>query len=88
MAVLYRAHYITRGVEEVLLKEKIPYTIYSGVQFFARAEIKDALSYLRMIACRDDLSFLRITNVPSLQSRRAPHDVFEGLRRAERMLAL
>lgn len=33
MAVLYRAHYITRGVEEVLLKEKIPYTIYSGVQF-------------------------------------------------------
>ena len=64
MAVLYRAHYITRGVEELLLKEKIPYTIYSGVQFFARAEIKDALSYLRMIACRDDLSFLRIANVP------------------------
>ena len=64
MAVLYRAHYITRGVEEILLKEKIPYTIYSGVQFFARAEIKDALSYLRMIACRDDLSFLRIANVP------------------------
>ena len=46
------------------MKEKIPYTIYSGVQFFARAEIKDALSYLRMIACRDDLSFLRIANVP------------------------
>ena len=64
MAVLYRAHYITRGVEEVLLKEKIPYTIYSGVQFFARAEIKDALSYLLMIAFRDDLSFLRIANVP------------------------
>lgn len=51
-------------MEEILLKEKIPYTIYSGVQFFARAEIKDALSYLRMIACRDDLSFLRIANVP------------------------
>ena len=64
MEILYRAHYITRGVEEILLKEKIPYTIYSGVQFFARAEIKDALSYLRMIACRDDLSFLRIANVP------------------------
>ncbi|MFR4993561.1 MAG: 3'-5' exonuclease [Oscillospiraceae bacterium] len=44
MAVLYRAHYVTRDVEEVLLQEKIPYTIYSGVQFFARAEIKDALS--------------------------------------------
>ena len=64
MAILYRAHYITRGVEEILLKEKIPYTIYSGIQFFARTEIKDALSYLRMIACRDDLSFLRIANVP------------------------
>ena len=64
VAILYRAHYITRGVEERLLKEKIPYTIYSGVQFFARAEIKDALSYLRMLAYRDDLSFLRIANVP------------------------
>ena len=37
MTVLYRAHYVTRAVEEVLLKEKIPYTIYSGVQFFNRA---------------------------------------------------
>lgn len=64
MTVLYRAHYLTRTVEEVLQREKIPYTIYSGVQFFGRAEIKDALSYLRMIACQDDLSFLRIVNQP------------------------
>ncbi|MGN1001786.1 MAG: ATP-dependent helicase [Oscillospiraceae bacterium] len=64
MTVLYRAHYVTRAVEEVLLKEKIPYTIYSGVPFFNRMEIKDALSYLRMIAYRDDLSFRRIANVP------------------------
>lgn len=64
MTVLYRAHYITRTIEEVFLKEKIPYTIYSGVQFFGRMEIKDALSYLRMIAYKDDLSFLRIANVP------------------------
>ena len=63
-AVLYRAHYLTRNLEEVFLREKLPYTIYSGVQFFSRAEIKDALCYLRMIACRDDLSFLRIANVP------------------------
>ncbi len=42
MTVLYRAHYVTRAVEEVLLEEKIPYTIYSGVQFFDRMEIKDA----------------------------------------------
>lgn len=64
MAVLYRAHYLTRTVETVLIQEKIPYTIYSGVQFFGRAEIKDALSYLRMIAYKDDLSFLRIANRP------------------------
>ncbi len=64
ITVLYRAHYITRTVEEVFLKEEIPYTIYSGVQFFGRMEIKDALSYLRMIAYKDDLSFVRIANVP------------------------
>ena len=64
MTVLYRAHYVSRSVEEVLLKRKIPYTIYSGVQFFGRAEIKDALSYLRMIAFKDDLSFRRIVNSP------------------------
>ncbi|MBQ9060238.1 MAG: UvrD-helicase domain-containing protein [Firmicutes bacterium] len=64
IAILYRGHYVSRAIEEGLLKEKIPYTIYSGVQFFGRAEIKDALSYLRMIAYQDDLSFLRVCNVP------------------------
>ena len=64
ISILYRAHYLTRSIEQVFLKEEIPYTIYSGVQFFGRMEIKDALSYLRMIAYRDDLSFLRIANVP------------------------
>ena len=64
ITVLYRAHYITRSVEEAFLKAKIPYTIYSGVQFFDRAEIKDALSYLLLIAYGDDLSFLRVANKP------------------------
>ncbi|MGB2578707.1 DNA helicase-2/ATP-dependent DNA helicase PcrA [Elusimicrobium simillimum] len=64
ITLLYRAHYITRTIEEVFLKEKIPYTIYSGVQFFGRMEIKDALSYLRIIVYKDDLSFLRIANTP------------------------
>lgn len=64
MAVLYRAHYITRSIEEQLLRAEIPYMIYSGVQFFARREIKDALSYLRLLAYRDDLSFLRVVNMP------------------------
>ncbi len=64
MTILYRAHYVTRTIEEGLLKEKIPYTIYSGVQFFGRMEIKDALCYLRMLVYRDDISFRRISNVP------------------------
>lgn len=64
ITVLYRAHYITRIVEEVFLREKIPYAIYSGVQFFKRMEIKDALAYLRLIAYKDDLAFLRVVNVP------------------------
>ena len=64
IAVLYRAHYVTRALEEALIEAKLPYTIYSGVQFFDRMEIKDALSYLRLIAYRDDLSFRRIANVP------------------------
>ena len=64
MTVLYRAHYLTRPIEEFFLKEKLPYTIYSGTQFFDRMEIKDALSYLRMVAYKDDLSFRRVCNVP------------------------
>lgn len=64
ITVLYRAHYVTRPVEEAFMKYKVPYNIYSGVQFFGRMEIKDILSYLRMIAYQDDLSFLRIVNVP------------------------
>ncbi len=64
MTVLYRAHFVTRTIEQVFLTDKLPYTIYSGIQFFSRMEIKDALSYLRILAYRDDLSFLRIVNRP------------------------
>ena len=64
ITILYRAHYITRALEEVFLQKELPYTIYSGVQFFGRMEIKDALSYLRLIVYKDDLSFLRVANVP------------------------
>ena len=64
ITVLYRAHYVTRTVEEVLIEQQLPYAVYSGVQFFGRAEIKDALSYLRLVVSRDDLSFLRVANVP------------------------
>ena len=64
IALLYRAHFVTRNLEEGLIKKEIPYVIYSGAQFFDRIEIKDALSYLRMIAYKDDMAFRRIINRP------------------------
>ena len=64
MTVLYRAHYVTRPIEERFLQDHIPYTIYSGTPFYSRKEIKDVLAYLRMLCYGDDLSFARIVNVP------------------------
>ena len=64
MAVLYRAHYASRPVEEAFLKARVPHAVYSGAPFFARREVKDALSYLRLIAYQDDLSFSRVANAP------------------------
>ncbi len=64
MGVLYRAHYVSRTLEESLIKNKIPYILYSGVEFYKRKEIKDVLCYLRMIYAGDDVSFLRTVNEP------------------------
>ena len=64
MAVLYRAHYVSRTVEESLIRNKIPYVLYSGVEFYKRKEIKDVLCYLRMVYSGDDISFLRTVNEP------------------------
>lgn len=64
MGVLYRAHYVSRAVEESLIRSKIPYVLYSGVEFYKRKEIKDVLCYLRMIYSGDDISFLRTVNEP------------------------
>ena len=64
MGVLYRAHYVSRAVEESLIRNKIPYVLYSGVEFYKRKEIKDVLCYLRMVYCGDDISFLRTVNEP------------------------
>ena len=64
MAVLYRAHYVSRGLEESLIRNKIPYVLYSGVEFYKRKEIKDVICYLRMVYAGDDISFLRTVNEP------------------------
>ena len=65
IAILYRTHLVSRKIEEQLLRNQIPYQIYNGVSFYKRKEIKDILSYLRVILLQDDLSFERIINVPS-----------------------
>lgn len=64
IALLYRANHQSRLLEEALVAARIPYTIYNGVEFYHRREIKDVLSYLRMVAAGDDLSFLRTVNAP------------------------
>ena len=57
MAILYRAHYVSRSLEDALLHAKIPYAVYGGMEFYGRKEIKDAICYLRMLALGDDLAF-------------------------------
>ena len=68
-AILYRATYLSRSIEKELIAKQVPYTIWGGVRFFERKEIKDALCYLRLAAgdndkC-DDLAFRRVVNTPS-----------------------
>ena len=64
IAVLYRANYLSREVEKVLIENRINYVIYGGLRFYERMEVKDILSYLRMITRADDLAFIRIINSP------------------------
>jgi DNA helicase-2/ATP-dependent DNA helicase PcrA len=65
-AVLYRSNAQSRLFEERLINEGIPYRVYGGLRFFERAEIKDALAYLRLMASRhDDPSFERVVNLPT-----------------------
>ena len=65
-AVLYRSNAQSRAFEENLLAEQIPYRVYGGVRFFERAEIKDTLAYLRLVANRaDDAAFERAVNTPA-----------------------
>ena len=65
IAILYRSNFYSRAIEDQLIKHKIPYSIYGGVRFFDRKEIKDAIAYLRLIVNnKDDLAFERIINVP------------------------
>jgi DNA helicase-2/ATP-dependent DNA helicase PcrA len=65
IAVLYRSNAQSRVFEEAFLNARVPYRVYGGLRFFERAEIKDALAYLRLAASRaDDTSFERVVNLP------------------------
>lgn len=63
--MLYRTNAQSRVLEETFMKSNIPYTMVGGTKFYDRKEIKDILSYLRLISnSNDDISFERIINVP------------------------
>lgn len=66
VAILYRSNAQSRVLEEAFLQARIPYRVYGGMRFFERAEIKDALAYLRLLENRDDdASFERVVNLPT-----------------------
>ena len=64
IAILYRSNYLSREVEKVFIENRIPYVIYGGMRFYERMEVKDILSYLRLIVTGDDLAFQRVINQP------------------------
>lgn len=66
IAILYRSNAQSRVIEEALLKAGVAYRIYGGVRFFDRAEVKDALAYLRLVVNpKDDNAFERVVNFPT-----------------------
>lgn len=79
-AILYRAHHLSRPLEEALMKNKIPYVIFGGTEFYARREVKDLICYLRMVAYGDDIAFRRVINVPPRKIGRKKMAVLEEAR--------
>ncbi len=66
IAVLYRSNAQSRAFEEAFIAARIPYRVYGGLRFFERAEIKDALAYLRLMVNRDDdAAYERVVNLPT-----------------------
>jgi DNA helicase-2/ATP-dependent DNA helicase PcrA len=66
VAILYRSNAQSRVFEEIFMAARMPYKVYGGLRFFERAEIKDALAYLRLVSSRaDDASFERVVNLPT-----------------------
>jgi DNA helicase-2/ATP-dependent DNA helicase PcrA len=86
MAVLVRTNAQTRVLEEELLRQQVPYVLVAGVRFYERAEIKDVVAYLRLLANpRDDFSLLRVLNTPPRGIGKATQQQLEQLAAAERI---
>jgi DNA helicase-2/ATP-dependent DNA helicase PcrA len=84
MAVFYRVHAQSRVLEEALRAANVPYQIIGGTKFYERAEIKDALSYLRILLnSRSDVDLLRIVNVPARGIGQTTMDRLAAWARAE-----
>ena len=82
MAVLMRTNAQTRPFEEELTRRRVPYRVVGGLRFWQRAEIKDALSYLRLtVRPGDHLSFERVVNVPARGIGAATMDVLRNAAR-------
>lgn len=64
IAILYRNNFLSRNIEQELIRNNIPYFIFGGFKFYQRKEIKDVLGYLKLICNNDDISFSRIYNTP------------------------
>ena len=80
IAILFRASYVSRFIEQALYREDIPYVIHGGVRFFDRMEIKDSIAFLKLINDNDDEAFLRIVNVPKRQIGKTRIEFLKNMR--------
>ena len=101
IAVFYRVNAMSRGLEEAFIRNKIPYQVVRGIEFYRRKEIRDLLAYLKVLVNPDDeIALLRIINTPArglgkitidrLRSYagRRNNSVFESLKKVEHIEAL
>ena len=84
VAILYRSNAQSRNFEEQLIQNDIAYRVYGGLRYFDRAEVKDALAYLRLVANRhDDAAFERVVNTPPRGIGERTIDLLRGRARRE-----
>ena len=84
VALLYRAGFLSRFLEQALMQAAIPYELWGSVRFWERMEIRDTLAYLRLILSDDDEAFERIANTPRRFFGRAKLDALKALAAEER----